>query len=311
MLTVMKFGGSSVADLAHIRNVAQRCIEKQQAGSQVVVVLSAMGKTTDGLIATAKQITEKPSRREMDMLLATGEQVSVSLMAITMIQMGISAVSLNAWQVAMHTTSVYSASRLKKIDTERIRKELDDNKIVIVTGFQGINKYDDITTLGRGGSDTTAVALAAELHADVCEIYTDVDGVYTADPRIVPNARKMEEVTYDEMLEMASLGAKVLHSRCVEIAKKYGVELLVCSSRNDGKGENQNGKNVNQRRGCRQKCGKNPCCRPWQRSGEHVPPLKFTGSEQSEHRCHDPVTRKGRHKVRFLYRCKAGYAERQ
>ena len=166
MLTVMKFGGSSVADLAHIRNVAQRCIEKQQAGSQVVVVLSAMGKTTDGLIATAKQITEKPSRREMDMLLATGEQVSVSLMAITMIQMGVSAVSLNAWQVPMHTTSDYQNARFKRIDTERIRKELDDNKIVIVTGFQGINKYDDITTLGRGGSDTTAVALAAELHAD-------------------------------------------------------------------------------------------------------------------------------------------------
>ena len=236
MLTVMKFGGSSVADLAHIRNVAQRCIEKQQAGSQVVVVLSAMGKTTDGLIATAKQITEKPSRREMDMLLATGEQVSVSLMAITMIQMGVSAVSLNAWQVPMHTTSDYQNARFKRIDTERIRKELDDNKIVIVTGFQGINKYDDITTLGRGGSDTTAVALAAELHADVCEIYTDVDGVYTADPRIVPNARKMEEVTYDEMLEMASLGAKVLHSRCVEIAKKYGVELLVCSSLNRNSG---------------------------------------------------------------------------
>ena len=225
MLTVMKFGGSSVADLAHIRNVAQRCIEKQQAGSQVVVVLSAMGKTTDGLIATAKQITEKPSRREMDMLLATGEQVSVSLMAITMIQMGVSAVSLNAWQVPMHTTSDYQNARFKRIDTERIRKELDDNKIVIVTGFQGINK-----------SDTTAVALAAELHADVCEIYTDVDGVYTADPRIVPNARKMEEVTYDEMLEMASLGAKVLHSRCVEIAKKYGVELLVCSSLNRNSG---------------------------------------------------------------------------
>ena len=184
----------------------------------------------------------------MDMLLATGEQVSVSLMAITMIQMGVSAVSLNAWQVPMHTTSDYQNARFKRIDTERIRKELDDNKIVIVTGFQGINKYDDITTLGRGGSDTTAVALAAELHADVCEIYThglnadvceiysDVDGVYTADPRIVPNARKMEEVTYDEMLEMASLGAKVLHSRCVEIAKKYGVELLVCSSLNRNSG---------------------------------------------------------------------------
>lgn len=273
MLTVMKFGGSSVADLAHIRNVAQRCIEKQQAGSQVVVVLSAMGKTTDGLIATAKQITEKPSRREMDMLLATGEQVSVSLMAITMIQMGISAVSLNAWQVPMHTTSDYQNARFKRIDTERIRKELDDNKIVIVTGFQGINKYDDITTLGRGGSDTTAVALAAELHADVCEIYTDVDGVYTADPRIVPNARKMEEVTYDEMLEMASLGAKVLHSRCVEIAKKYGVELLVCSSLNRNSGTMVREKTKMEKMlisgvAARQKCGKNPCCRPWQRSLE-------------------------------------------
>ena len=235
MLTVMKFGGSSVADLEHIRNVANRCIEKQREGSQVVVVLSAMGKTTDNLIATAKQITEQPSRRELDMLLTTGEQVSVSLMAMTLISMGVSAVSLNAWQVPMHTTSNYQNARFKRIDSERIRKELDANKIVIVTGFQGINKYEDITTLGRGGSDTTAVALAAELHADVCEIYTDVDGVYTADPRVVPNAHKMTEITYDEMLEMASLGAKVLHSRCVEIAKKYGVELLVCSSLNHNK----------------------------------------------------------------------------
>ena len=230
MLTVMKFGGSSVADLAHIRNVAQRCIEKQQAGSQVVVVLSAMGKTTDGLIATAKQITEKPSRREMDMLLATGEQVSVSLMAITMIQMGVSAVSLNAWQVPMHTTSDYQNARFKRIDTERIRKELDDNKIVIVTGFQGINKYDDITTLGRGGSDTSAVALAAVLHADLCQIYTDVDGVFTADPRCVKGARKLDEITYDEMLELATLGAQVLHNRSVEMAKRYNVNLEVLSS---------------------------------------------------------------------------------
>lgn len=228
--------GAPVADLAHIRNVAQRCIEKQQSGSQVVVVLSAMGKTTDNLIATAKLITPNPSRREMDMLLSTGEQVSVSLMAMTLLQMGVSAISLNAWQVPMHTTSDYQNAKFKRIDTERIRKELDGNKIVVITGFQGINKYDDITTLGRGGSDTTAVALAAELHADVCEIYTDVDGVYTADPRVVPNAKKMEEVTYDEMLEMASLGAKVLHSRCVEIAKKYGVELLVCSSLNRNSG---------------------------------------------------------------------------
>lgn len=236
MLTVMKFGGSSVADLEKIRNVAKRCIEKKNQGSQVVVVLSAMGKTTDGLIQMAEEITPNPSRREMDMLLSTGEQVSVSLMTMTLLSMGVSAVSLNAWQVPMHTTSDYQNAKLKRIRTERIRKELEDNKIVVITGFQGINKYEDVTTLGRGGSDTTAVALAAELHADVCEIYTDVDGVYTADPRIVPKARKMEEVTYDEMLELASLGAKVLHSRCVEIAKKYGVELLVCSSMNENPG---------------------------------------------------------------------------
>lgn len=232
----MKFGGSSVADLEKIRNVAERCIEKKNQGSQVVVVLSAMGKTTDGLIRTAKEITPNPSRREMDMLLSTGEQVSVALMTMTLLSMGVSAVSLNAWQVPMYTTSDYQNAKFKRIDTERIVKELEANKIVVVTGFQGINKYEDITTLGRGGSDTTAVALAAELHADVCEIYTDVDGVYTADPRIVPNAKKMAEVTYDEMLELASLGAKVLHSRCVEIAKKYGVELVVCSSMNKNPG---------------------------------------------------------------------------
>lgn len=236
MLTVMKFGGSSVADLEKIRNVAERCIEKKNQGSQVVVVLSAMGKTTDGLIRMAQEITPNPSRREMDMLLSTGEQVSVALMTMTLLSMGVSAVSLNAWQVPMHTTSDYQNAKFRRIETERIRKELEANRIVVVTGFQGINKYEDITTLGRGGSDTTAVALAAELHADVCEIYTDVDGVYTADPRIVPNARKMAEVTYDEMLELASLGAKVLHSRCVEIAKKYGVELLVCSSMNKNPG---------------------------------------------------------------------------
>lgn len=236
MLTVMKFGGSSVADLEKIRNVAERCIEKKNQGSQVVVVLSAMGKTTDSLIRMAQEITPNPSRREMDMLLSTGEQVSVALMTMTLLSMGVSAVSLNAWQVPMHTTSDYQNAKFRRIETERIRKELEANRIVVVTGFQGINKYEDITTLGRGGSDTTAVALAAELHADVCEIYTDVDGVYTADPRIVPNARKMAEVTYDEMLELASLGAKVLHSRCVEIAKKYGVELLVCSSMNKNPG---------------------------------------------------------------------------
>lgn len=230
MLIVMKFGGSSVADLEKIRNVAERCIEKWKEGNRVVVVLSAMGKTTDQLIAKANEITKTPSRREMDMLISTGEQVSVSLMAMTMLQMGAAAISLNAWQVPMHTNSAYQNAKVKRIDTERIQKELDSNKIVVVTGFQGVNKYEDITTLGRGGSDTTAVALAAALHADLCEIYTDVDGVYSADPRIVPGARKMEEVTYAEMLEFASLGAKVLHNRCVEMARRYNVPLVVKSS---------------------------------------------------------------------------------
>ena len=236
MLVVMKFGGSSVADLDKIRNVAERCIKKWREGNQVVVVLSAMGKTTDRLLAQAGEISSMPSRREMDMLLATGEQVSVSLMAMTMIRMGVTAISLNAWQVPMHTTSAYQNAKLKRIDSERITKELDSNKIVVVTGFQGVNKYDDVTTLGRGGSDTTAVALAAALNADLCEIYTDVDGVYTADPRIVPDARKMTEVTYEEMLEFASLGAKVLHSRCVEMARRYNVNLVVKSSMSEEEG---------------------------------------------------------------------------
>ncbi len=230
MLVVKKFGGSSVADKERIFNVAKRCIEEYEKGNQVVVVLSAMGKTTDGLIAKALEINPNPPKRELDMLLATGEQVSVALMAMAMSSLGVPAVSLNAAQVAMHTTSAYGTAKLKRIDTERIRHELEARKIVIVTGFQGVNKYEDLTTLGRGGSDTTAVALAAALHADACEIYTDVDGVYTADPHIVPNARKLPEVSYDEMLEFASLGAKVLHNRSVEMAKRYGVQLVVLSS---------------------------------------------------------------------------------
>ncbi len=230
MLVVKKFGGSSVASTERIFNVARRCVEDYQKGNQVVVVLSAMGKTTDGLIKKALEINPHPPKRELDMLLVTGEQVSVSLMAMAMNVLGIPAVSLNAAQACMRTTSTYGNARLKRIDTDRIRHELDARKIVIITGFQGINKDDDMTTLGRGGSDTTAVALAAALHADTCEIYTDVDGVYTADPRIVPNARKLKEVSYDEMLEMASLGAKVLHNRSVEMAKKYGVHLVVLSS---------------------------------------------------------------------------------
>lgn len=230
MLVVKKFGGSSVADRERIFNVARRCIEDYNKGNDVVVVLSAMGKTTDGLIAKAHEITESPSRRELDMLLATGEQVSVALMAMAIQSLGVQAISLNAAQVPMKTTSAYGQAKLKRIDTERIQNELDARKIVIITGFQGVNKFDDLTTLGRGGSDTTAVALAAALHADACEIYTDVDGVYTADPRIVPNARKLPEVSYDEMLEFASLGAKVLHNRSVEMAKRYGVQLVVLSS---------------------------------------------------------------------------------
>ncbi len=236
MLIVKKFGGSSVADKERIFNVAKRCIEEYQKGNDVVVVLSAMGKTTDHLIEMAREINPNPSKRELDMLLATGEQTSVALMAMAMSALGVPAVSLNAFQVVMHTTSRYGNARFKRIDTERIRHELESRKIVIITGFQGVNKYDDITTLGRGGSDTTAVALAAALHADACEIYTDVEGVYTADPRIVPNARKLKEITYDEMLELATLGAKVLHNRSVEMAKKYGVQLVVRSSLNNTEG---------------------------------------------------------------------------
>lgn len=236
MLVVKKFGGTSVANKERIMNVANRCIKDYKAGNDVVVVLSAMGKQTDVLIDMAKDINPTPSKREMDMLLTTGEQTSVALMAMAMDYLGVPAVSLNAFQVAMHTTSAYSSARLKRIDTERIRHELDQRRIVIVTGFQGVNKYDDFTTLGRGGSDTTAVALAAALHADSCEIFTDVDGVYTADPRVVKNARKMKEITYDEMLDLATLGAGVLHNRSVELAKKYGVQLVVRSSLSEAEG---------------------------------------------------------------------------
>lgn len=230
MLIVKKFGGTSVGNTERIFNVAKRCIEDWQRGNDVVVVLSAMGKYTDELIDMAKQVNENPPKREMDMLFTIGEQMSVSLMAMAMNSLKVPAISLNAFQVAMHTTSVYGNARLKRIDVERIRHELEQRKIVIVTGFQGINKYDDYTTLGRGGSDTTAVALAAALNADACEIYTDVDGVYTADPRKVKTARKLDTITYDEMLELATLGAGVLHNRSVELAKKFGVQLVVRSS---------------------------------------------------------------------------------
>lgn len=236
MLIVKKFGGTSVANKERIFNVAKRCIADYKAGNDVVVVLSAMGDTTDELIALAESINPKAKKRELDMLLTTGEQVSVALMAMAMQSLDVPAVSLNAFQVMMHSTSRYGNARFKRVDTKRILHELDSRKIVIVTGFQGVNKYEDITTLGRGGSDTTAVALAAVLHADQCEIYTDVDGVYTADPRVVKNARKLDVITYDEMLELASLGARVLHNRSVEMAKKYNVELVVRSSLNDSEG---------------------------------------------------------------------------
>lgn len=236
MLIVKKFGGTSVANRERIFNVARRCMEDYKQGHEIVVVLSAMGQQTDVLLAQAREINPNPSKRELDMLLTTGEQISVALMAMALDTLGIPAVSLNAYQVAMHTTAVYGNAKLKRIDTERIRNELENKRIVLVTGFQGVNKYDDYTTLGRGGSDTTAVALAAALHADACEIYTDVDGVFTADPRIVKTAWKLNEITYDEMLEMASLGAGVLHNRSVEMAKKYGVQLVVRSSLNKTEG---------------------------------------------------------------------------
>jgi len=230
MLIVQKFGGSSVADAAKIERVAGIIADTYNAGNEVVVILSAQGDTTDDLIDKAHEINPDPSKREMDMLLSVGEQISVALMAMQLEKMRIPAVSLAGWQIGMSTNSSYGNARIKKISTERIRRELDKNRVVLVAGFQGVNKYDDVTTLGRGGSDTTAVAIAAVLHADKCQIYTDVEGVYTADPRKVPGARKLDAITYDEMLELASLGSQVLHNRSVEMAKRYNVDLEVLSS---------------------------------------------------------------------------------
>ena len=229
-LIVQKFGGTSVANAERLRNVAQIIAETRRMGNQVVAVLSAQGDTTDDLIDKAKEINPKASRREMDMLLSTGEQISCSLCAMALESMGVPVVSLTGWQAGVQTNSAYSSARVKKIRTERIQSELDRNNVVIVTGFQGINKFGDVTTLGRGGSDTSAVALAAALKADLCQIYTDVEGVYTADPRYVTGAKKLEEITFDEMLELASLGAQVLHNRSVEMAKKFRVNLEVLSS---------------------------------------------------------------------------------
>lgn len=229
-LIVQKFGGSSVANADRVRNVAGIITDTYKAGNDVVVVVSAQGDTTDDLIEKSKEITLKPSKREMDMLLSAGEQISIALLAMAIKEMGYPVISLLGWQAGFITSSDYGAARIKTINTARLQAELSKGSIVIVAGFQGINKYDDVTTLGRGGSDTSAVALAAALHADKCQIFSDVDGVYTADPRKVPNAIKLEEITYDEMLELATLGAQVLNNRSVEMAKKYNVELEVLSS---------------------------------------------------------------------------------
>nr|WP_302648360.1 aspartate kinase [uncultured Dysosmobacter sp.] len=229
-LIVQKFGGSSVRDAQRIRNVAGIIAETYLEGNDVLVVLSAQGDTTDDLIAKAEEINSHPSKREMDMLLATGEQISVALCAMALESMGLPCVSLTAWQVGIQTTAVHGDARIKRIDSERVQAELDQHRIVLITGFQGMDRAGDVTTLGRGGSDTSAVALAAAFRAKLCQIYTDVDGVYTADPRIVPNARHLDEITYDEMLELASQGAGVLHNRSVELAKKFRVDLEVLSS---------------------------------------------------------------------------------
>ena len=235
-LIVQKFGGSSVANAERLFNVADIVTKTAAAGNEVVVVVSAQGDTTDDFIAKAAEINENPPKREMDVLLSAGEQISMSLLAMAIEKLGYRATSLTGWQAGIKTDLNYSASRIRSVNPERIRSLLDRNRIVIVAGFQGLNSHDSITTLGRGGSDTTAVAIAAALHADLCQIYTDVDGVYTADPRVVPDARKLEEITFDEMLELATLGAQVLHNRSVEMAKKYNIDLEVVSSltRNPG-----------------------------------------------------------------------------
>ena len=231
-LIVQKFGGSSVKDRDRIFNVARIVANTHNAGNDVVVVVSAQGDTTDDLIAKAAEISHDPSAREMDMLLAAGEEISISLLAMALNEIGCHATSLTGWQAGFRTDRAYTKARITKLETERISSELERNRVVVVAGFQGLNKLDDITTLGRGGSDTSAVAIAAALHADRCQIFTDVEGVYTADPRKVRNTRKLEEITFDEMLELASLGAQVLNNRSVELAKKYNVELEVLSSLN-------------------------------------------------------------------------------
>lgn len=229
-LIVQKFGGSSVANAERVMNVASIITDTYRAGNDVIVVVSAQGDTTDDLIDKAHEISAAPSRREMDMLMTAGEQISIALLSMAIEKLGCPAVSLLGWQAGFNTSSAYGSARIKSIKTDRLRAEIDRHNIVVVAGFQGLNKYDDLTTLGRGGSDTSAVAIAAAMHADRCQIFTDVEGVYTADPRKVENARKLQEITYDEMLELATLGAQVLNNRSVEMAKKYNVELEVLSS---------------------------------------------------------------------------------
>ena len=231
-LIVQKFGGSSVKDRDRIFNVARIVANTHNAGNDVVVVVSAQGDTTDDLITKAAEITHNPSAREMDMLLAAGEEISIALLAMALNELGCHATSLTGWQAGFRTDRAYTKARITRLETERISSELERNRVVVVAGFQGLNKLDDITTLGRGGSDTSAVAIAAALHADRCQIFTDVEGVYTADPRKVRNTRRLKEITFDEMLELASLGAQVLNNRSVELAKKYNVELEVLSSLN-------------------------------------------------------------------------------
>ena len=230
MLVVQKFGGSSVADAERVMRVAGIITDTYKQGNDVVVVVSAQGDTTDDLIEKARELNPRASKREMDMLMSAGEQISISLLAMAIDALGYPSISLLGWQAGFETNTKYSAARIKRVNPERIRAELDKNRIVIVAGFQGLNRYDDITTLGRGGSDTSAVAIAAAMRADLCQIYTDVDGVYTADPRKIPGAKKLDEITYNEMLEMATSGAQVLNNRSVEMAKKYNVELEVLSS---------------------------------------------------------------------------------
>lgn len=229
-LIVQKFGGSSVANAERVFNVAGIVTDTYKKGNDVVVVVSAQGDTTDDFIEKANEINTEPSKREMDVLLSAGEQISMSLLAMAIEKLGYPVVSLTGWQAGFHTSSAYGGARIKRVIPDRIRKELDKKNIVIVAGFQGINRYQDITTLGRGGSDTSAVAIASVMHADLCQIYTDVEGVYTADPRKVEGARKLSEISYDEMLELATLGAQVLNNRSVEMAKKYNIELEVLSS---------------------------------------------------------------------------------